>query len=126
MLGRRPPGEEQDGDDHVEFITSLELRSRIRQSHAILELAEESCDRNYQDFISSAPVFTSSRSRPFSERVERELEELGQRNPISDPIEGPRMYYEWISLRQQVTNLTQELRELEAGNQELGLRLQNR
>jgi hypothetical protein len=121
-----PPEEDQDGDERAAFIASLELRRTIRQSHAILELAEESCDRNYEEFVSSLPAFTSSTPRPFSERIERELAQLAQRNPNPDPIEGPRLYYEWISLRRQVTNLTQGLRELEAGNQQMALQLQNR
>jgi hypothetical protein len=121
-----PPEEDQGGDAHAEFIASLELRSRIRQSHAVLELAEESCDQNYEEFIGSLPAFASSAPCPFSQRIEQELAQLAQRNPSPDPIEGPRLYYEWISLRRQVTNLTQELRELEAGNQELALQLQSR
>jgi hypothetical protein len=54
--------------------------------------------------------------RPFSERITDKLDEPGQRNPISYLIEGPHLYSESISLQQQVTNLTQEFRELEASS----------
>jgi hypothetical protein len=77
-----PPGEEQSCDEHTEFIASLELHSKIRESPAVLEIAEEFRDRNYEDFIS--PLSAHKLDAPSACRSESNASPARKSRPRSD------------------------------------------
>lgn len=95
------------------------LKLKIRENQMILDQLENHIDKNYFDFVSTLSLFDSLEGASYEKSIVNEIEIIGQKDPVKDPLANQKLVNELIFYKQEQNRSRKQLDDLTAERKRL-------